>query len=85
MVSEVGKVLLDAAEKGYSVEVTPYLAGGKSVGLKFYLYDERGDRRLSRIASYDQFRFNRCDPVNYTIREMISLAEYARREAKNNG
>lgn len=85
MVSEVWKTLLDAAEKGYAIEIMSYMEGDKPYGLKFYLYDELEDRRFSRIVGYDQFRYNRCDPVNCTICDLISSAEYARREAKNNG
>ena len=85
MVSEVGKTLLEAAAKGYSIEIMSYREDGKLYGLKFHLYDEHGNIELMRVVSYDQFRYNRCDPVNYTILELIFQAEYAKRDAKNNG
>lgn len=85
MVSEVGKTLFDAAKKGYAIEIMPYREEGKLCGLKFHLYDEYGNIELMRIAGYDQFQYSRCDPVNYTIHDMISLADVARMEEKNNG
>lgn len=77
MVSEVGKVLLDAAKKGYTIEVAPYLAGGQSAGLKLCLYDEHGERIIKRIATSYDFLHTGFNPVCHNLREMITLADFA--------
>lgn len=86
MVSEVGKVLLDAAEKGYLIEIVPYRKDdAKFDGVELNIYDELGSRIIKRIAASYEFLHTNYDPVCHNLREMIYLAEYARRETKNNG
>ena len=73
MVSEVGQLLLEAARRGYTVEILPDLTSAGLEGLKFRVSDLPGRRRVMRGVSLSEFRSSCYDPVYYTIGELTSL------------
>lgn len=73
MVSEVGQLLLEAARRGYTVEILPDITSEGFDGLTFLVSDLSGRRRVMRGVSLAEFRSSCYDPVYYTIGALTSL------------